>query len=609
MISCEKDTNENPDPKAAAVPFEKKYLNASELPSDIQYYITTNDTKKTAKSENTSENLSDAIFIAHDIISMTDEKNITNYSISFYYPDTPENVFYNLIINVLPTGESAKYIYKYICNPADLANFKAHHYDFRYFVGMTEISMPTDNGSRTFTSRSTSDDDPRPKIFVPSKTDWPNNGDGTAAGGSTGGTNTGGSGYNTSVPGYNTPGHTGGTSPGPSTGGSGGHDHSGCYGSNGEYWYYGEGDVVPPHSHTGKKASDCPDLIPPIGYIPVSTMPMIKVLGSELALSSDQIIFLRDKPDTMNVINAYWEENNRSQNAKDFAKEMIDVIKTDPTVDRNALIFTLSAEAKNKFYTELDDSFLLSMDTYMDMDVANYLATDPGGILWIHFTIECAVLRANHPDWSNAKIYWEASKQFVHVTLDVFGLVPLFGEAADLINGALYTIEGDGVNATLSYASAIPIAGWVTAGTKMGLKVIKTATGKTTLFLKITDGVITFGSRSQLRKILNITASGIQAHHIIPWAKSIHPAIQKAAKSSKFHMNDALNGIPLTTSIHQGSHAHYDNLVEERLQGIIKHYGPNMTPEQAYKGLTDLITDIRTAIQNNPNTPINQLIF
>lgn len=26
LISCEKDTNENPDPKAAAVPFEKKNI-------------------------------------------------------------------------------------------------------------------------------------------------------------------------------------------------------------------------------------------------------------------------------------------------------------------------------------------------------------------------------------------------------------------------------------------------------------------------------------------------------------------------------------------------------------------------------------------------------
>ncbi|BFM43856.1 hypothetical protein CFS9_24970 [Flavobacterium sp. CFS9] len=64
-------------------------------------------------------------------------------------------------------------------------------------------------------------------------------------------------------------------------------------------------------------------------------------------------------------------------------------------------------------------------------------------------------------------------------------------------------------------------------------------------------------------------------------------------------MNDALNGTPLSTAIHNGSHTHYDNLVEGRLQSIIKQYGPNMTPDQAYKGLTDLISDIKTAIQNS----------
>lgn len=252
----------------------------------------------------------------------------------FFYADTPENIFYNLVLNVQPTGESSRYIFKYICNPADFPNFKAHNFDFKYFVGITEISLaPSSNAA--LTSKMSSGDEDCPKIYVPTPAQGDNSGTGDAGGGS--GDSTGSSGYNTSVPGYNTPGHTGGNSPGPSTGGgSDGHDHSQCYGTNGEYWY-SAGDVRPPHSHNEKKATDCPELVPPPGNVPVNTMPMIKVLGKELALSFDQIVFLRDKPDLMNTINQYLEENNFSEKSKDFAKTIINAAIIEKKIDDTEL--------------------------------------------------------------------------------------------------------------------------------------------------------------------------------------------------------------------------------------------------------------------------------
>lgn len=33
-------------------------------------------------------------------------------------------------------------------------------------------------------------------------------------------------------------------------------------------------------------------------------------------------------------------------------------------------------------------------------------------------------------------------------------------------------------------------------------------------------------------------------------------------------MNEALNGIPLSTAVHNGSHANYNNLVKQRLDNI-----------------------------------------
>ena len=45
-----------------------------------------------------------------------------------------------------------------------------------------------------------------------------------------------------------------------------------------------------------------------------------------------------------------------------------------------------------------------------------------------------------------------------HGLLDVAGLVPVVGEAADLANAAWYTAEGDYIMAGLSAAAAIPFA-------------------------------------------------------------------------------------------------------------------------------------------------------
>jgi hypothetical protein len=46
-----------------------------------------------------------------------------------------------------------------------------------------------------------------------------------------------------------------------------------------------------------------------------------------------------------------------------------------------------------------------------------------------------------------------------HAVLDVAGLVPVVGEVADVANGIWYAAEGNYVDAALSFASAIPLAG------------------------------------------------------------------------------------------------------------------------------------------------------
>lgn len=53
-----------------------------------------------------------------------------------------------------------------------------------------------------------------------------------------------------------------------------------------------------------------------------------------------------------------------------------------------------------------------------------------------------------------------------HGLLDIAGMVPLFGEVADGINGLWYLAEGNKLDAGLSFAGMIPVAGWFSVGGK-----------------------------------------------------------------------------------------------------------------------------------------------
>ncbi|WP_372405122.1 polymorphic toxin-type HINT domain-containing protein [Streptomyces luteireticuli] len=67
-------------------------------------------------------------------------------------------------------------------------------------------------------------------------------------------------------------------------------------------------------------------------------------------------------------------------------------------------------------------------------------------------------------------ISWDDVTDFVedygHETLDVIGMVPVVGEWADGVNGLWYLGEGDYLNASLSFASAVPIAGYAATAAK-----------------------------------------------------------------------------------------------------------------------------------------------
>ncbi|MFW0737871.1 hypothetical protein [Flavobacterium sp. T12S277] len=368
LLGCEKDVSDDTKEIVATAPFKSDLLNLKQLPADIQNYISTDNINNTARSGENWNGLLDAIFATQNIVKTKDNEGVVNYSISFIYEDSPENVFYNLIINVLPTGEQSQYVIKYTCNPADFPNFKSHNFDFNYFVGSTEMGVLTQN-SGSFTGKSSSGDDPCPKIFIPPSGSGSNTGAVGGAVGGGGGTPSTPSGFNTTVAGYNVSASSSGgiysVSVGTTTyysgGGTsilGGVSPGANGGSGANYFFYFRPLVKAPG--TSKKASDCPDQTPPPGYVPVSTASeTIAVIKTKIQMSKAQMVYLMNTPEALSLVYS-MVYNNPSEEDKNFALAMIDALKDGSVVDLKYRIILHPTFSDNKclmgVYTQLGGS-------------------------------------------------------------------------------------------------------------------------------------------------------------------------------------------------------------------------------------------------------------
>ncbi|WP_256010314.1 AHH domain-containing protein [Desertivirga xinjiangensis] len=285
-------------------------------------------------------------------------------------------------------------------------------------------------------------------------------------------------------------------------------------------------------------------------------------------------------------------------------------------------------------HSPVDDELRSSINSFMEFSKTGSIDWEDAGLTLIlssvipvthrhhipviknHIKAMVAMEYVHDPTLTNSfsdkmKAYWRVSNEWIHTGLDFAGLVPVVGEVFDLTNGILYAIDGDKINAGLSIAAALPVAGWLSLGAKYTIKAVD-ATGNTKTVLKWVvsqSGQISFGRRSQLRQVLKLAKGDArQAHHIIPWEYSTHPVVQKAADYG-FHMNEALNGIPLSTLIHNGSHTAYSTKVFDELEEIRTLYGSNITPPQAEQAVLDLVNRIRNEMINHPTVHINNLNF
>jgi hypothetical protein len=248
--------------------------------------------------------------------------------------------------------------------------------------------------------------------------------------------------------------------------------------------------------------------------------------------------------------------------------------------------------------------------------------------LYNEYNSECAVLKKLYPFASDSDIRWTAAKNVLsdatHLGLDLCGLIPAVGEPCDFANGVFYTIQGEGVNAALSFAATVPIVGWVSTGGKYAMKVIGVSGRTYNLSYKVVNGVVEFGTkdnlRKQLRNVLNLTVGdGLFAHHVIPLdltqnADLLQKAtqmIQKAASfKAAFHPNEVNNGIALAASVHSGGHLPYIANVKAALERLYDaNGGANITPQHAHQLLQGLMAKIRNEMLMHPTTHIDDLIF
>ncbi|PIV93796.1 MAG: hypothetical protein COW44_07615 [Flavobacteriaceae bacterium CG17_big_fil_post_rev_8_21_14_2_50_33_15] len=226
------------------------------------------------------------------------------------------------------------------------------------------------------------------------------------------------------------------------------------------------------------------------------------------------------------------------------------------------------------------------------------------------------------------------AKADIDFLLDAFwNGVKIVGRYATPLEDAIILIDGndfDGIAQNKVQTAGFMIVGLIPGGkalkpvTKIVNGVIKyqkivkvTVNGVSkniTLPINIVNGIVEFGSdgynRTQLRKILNITDSAIQGHHIVPLNLKDLDIVQKAAKSDNvFHISDKLNGIPLPSTNHLTGHnsiGGYSDTVRDILINFSEN-NQNIDYNSAYNFLNGLTNHIRGVIEANPNMNMGQI--
>jgi hypothetical protein len=344
----------------------------------------------------------------------------------------------------------------------------------------------------------------------------------------------------------------------------------------------------------------------------------VSSLAAVLGLDWDRVLFLLENEDLALGIDQSLEDANTTQLQTEIdaaiisAKIITDLSMTErlegPFDSQYDAVISQYANQFPEIYEE---------ESYGIWPIALHL------ILRYHAREEAFFIRQERiqlglPEWPSWKVWNEAYKRVykadLHTGLDILGLFPVLGEPADLVNGILYVIEGDGENAALSFASMLPVAGWAATGAKYATILVSVG-NKTYRFRNYVDaaGNITFSHKGRLREILDMgpAASDFrQAHHIVPEALWNNQLVQKAAKSrdggSVFQMNGPHNGVPVSNMYHNGPHQQYSEAIQAELNRWHGLYS-GVSPEVASQKLRQWQQALKDQIANS-SEHINSIV-
>ena len=117
-------------------PYRVEMVSIKQIPDIINFLdskVKTAIFNKGAKSSNVVEG---AIFDVDNVLKVMDSLNQSNYSFNFVFPNTPKNVFYNLIVGVTPSGvKQEPYILKYVVKESHLEGFIQSGFNLSAFSG------------------------------------------------------------------------------------------------------------------------------------------------------------------------------------------------------------------------------------------------------------------------------------------------------------------------------------------------------------------------------------------------------------------------------------------------------------------------------------------
>ncbi|MBV6654499.1 MAG: hypothetical protein KI786_12115, partial [Mameliella sp.] len=112
----------------------------------------------------------------------------------------------------------------------------------------------------------------------------------------------------------------------------------------------------------------------------------------------------------------------------------------------------------------------------------------------------------------------DAALETGHLSLDLVGLIPIIGEAADFINGIWYAAEGNTTEAVLSFAGTTPVIGAVSTAGKYTFKVVIKGTGEVAdKAVDLSNYVRKYTDVNGVRKVLKIGPPGNQTQRVGDW--------------------------------------------------------------------------------------------